>query len=324
MRQPSRSVLLLKSAILPYAAYTVALFTSAVTTFGAAGIPTAIVVLSIWGFIFLSRWRPDSLAHFIVAGVILLILIALLLPAVQQAREASPRATCKSHLRQIGLALYNYHDAYGSFPPAWTTDADGRPLLSWRVLLLPYLDQLSLYEEFDLTEPWDGPHNRELLRRIPSPYACPSSVSDEEGGETATSYVAVMEKGPRGQVHPPAAFPISETAHRNPCSSSNATRTFPGPNRATCRWMKPSHCWPPPSRSQRVGIAVRHFFRTTSTAATSSSPMAACSTPAIRSMSESGGGCSQSPVTMLIPTGTWPPAHPSPKPAGFGSATASG
>lgn len=190
MRQPSRSVLLLKSAILPYAAYAVALFTSAVTTFGAAGILPAVVILAVWGCIFFSRSR--MLVSFVVAGFIVLVLIVLMLPAVQQSREASRRTVCKNNLKMIGLALHNYHDTYDSFPPAWTTDADGRPLLSWRVLLLPYLDEAPLYEEFDLTESWDGPHNRELLRRIPSPYACPPSVSEEEGGESATSYVAVI------------------------------------------------------------------------------------------------------------------------------------
>ena len=153
MRQPSRSVLLLKSAILPYAAYTVALFTSAVTTFGVEGILPAIVILAVWACIFLSRSRVDSLGYVIIVGIVALVLIALLLPAVQSAREASPRTNCKNNLKQIGLALHNYHDAYGSFPPAWTTDADGRPLLSWRVLLLPFLDEAPLYEEFDLTEP---------------------------------------------------------------------------------------------------------------------------------------------------------------------------
>ncbi len=190
MRQPSRSVLLRRSAILPYAAYAVALFTSAVTTFGVAGILPAVVILSVWGCIFFSRSK--LLVSFVVVGFIVLVLIVLMLPAVQQSREASRRTVCKNNLKMIGLALHNYHDEYSSFPPAWTTDADGRPLLSWRVLLLPYLDQPSLYEEFDLTEPWDGPHNRELLRRIPSPYACPSSVWDQEGGETTTSYVAVI------------------------------------------------------------------------------------------------------------------------------------
>lgn len=192
MRQPSRSVLLRRSAILPYAAYAVALFASSVTTFGVAGILPAVVILAIWGCIFLSRSRVNSLASVVIVGLIVLVLIALMLPAVQPVREASPRTNCRNNLRQIGLALHNYHDAHGSFPPAWTTDANGRPLLSWRVLLLPFLDEAPLYAEFDLTEPWDGPHNRELLQRIPSPYVCPSSVTEEKRGETATSYVAVI------------------------------------------------------------------------------------------------------------------------------------
>ena len=77
----------------------------------------------------------------------ILILIALLLPAVQAAREAARRAQCANNLKQIGLAMHNYNDAYGCFPPAAITDAQGKPLLSWRVAILPYLENQPLYDE---------------------------------------------------------------------------------------------------------------------------------------------------------------------------------
>jgi prepilin-type processing-associated H-X9-DG protein len=100
--------------------------------------------------------------------------IALLLPAVQAAREAARRSQCVNNLKQIGLAMHNYHDTYGSFPPAMTLDPDGKPLLSWRVLLLPFLDENSLYEQFKLDEPWDSPNNQPLLAKMPKTYVCPS------------------------------------------------------------------------------------------------------------------------------------------------------
>lgn len=87
------------------------------------------------------------------------VLLALLLPAVQAAREAARRAQSSNSLKQIGIALHNYHNVYGSLPPAVVKDASGNPLYSGRVLLLPYLEQPSLYSSFDLTKAWDAPEN---------------------------------------------------------------------------------------------------------------------------------------------------------------------
>ena len=124
----------------------------------------------------------------VLGGVILLVvpcLIALLLPAVQQAREAARRSQCKNNLKQIGLALHNYHDVYGSFPPAYVADENGEPMYSWRVLILPYLDQQALYDSFDLSQPWDAPPNIDLLDRMPAVFRCPSHGDEEdEGGIT--------------------------------------------------------------------------------------------------------------------------------------------
>jgi prepilin-type processing-associated H-X9-DG protein len=105
-----------------------------------------------------------------------LVLIALLLPAVQAAREAARRAQCTNNLKQIGLAMFNYASAHDCYPPAATYDADGKPLVSWRVLLLPYLEQNSLYNQFHLDEPWDSPNNKPLADRMPNVFQCPSDV----------------------------------------------------------------------------------------------------------------------------------------------------
>ena len=71
------------------------------------------------------------------------------------------------------MAFHNYADVHGTLPPAAVCGDDGRPLLSWRVLLLPYLEQQKLYDEFRLDEPWDSPHNRPLLDRMPRTYQAP-------------------------------------------------------------------------------------------------------------------------------------------------------
>ncbi len=104
------------------------------------------------------------------------VLVGLLVPAVQKVRQASQRVTSSNNLRQIGIAMLNYADTFRStFPPAYRAGKDGKPLLSWRVLLLPYLEQQALYNEFHLDEPWDSPHNKQLIARMPKVYRSPAS-----------------------------------------------------------------------------------------------------------------------------------------------------
>jgi RNA polymerase sigma factor (sigma-70 family) len=86
-------------------------------------------------------------------------------------RLASARIKSMNNLKQIALAMHNYHDTYAHFPPPAVYGKDGKALLSWRVLLLPYLEENDLYRQFKLDEPWDGPHNRTLLKRMPKVYA---------------------------------------------------------------------------------------------------------------------------------------------------------
>jgi len=82
--------------------------------------------------------------------------------------------TC--HPDQVAHALNVYHEMYGSFPPAYTTDADGKPLHSWRVLLLPIMEQKALYDKIRLDEPWDSPYNSQFHKPTPKihTYYCPS------------------------------------------------------------------------------------------------------------------------------------------------------
>jgi len=103
------------------------------------------------------------------------VLVALLLPAVQAAREAARRSQSVNNLKQIGLAMHNYHDVYKTFPPRANFDKSGKPLLSWRVHVLPYIEQQALYREFHLDEPWDSAHNKKLIPRMPALYQNPSA-----------------------------------------------------------------------------------------------------------------------------------------------------
>ncbi len=94
-----------------------------------------------------------------------------LLMAVQRVREAADRAVTKNNLMQMSLAMNSYADGYQTWPPAAICDANGKPLLSWRVAILPYIEQGALYQQFKLDEPWDGPHNSKLLAQMPKDYA---------------------------------------------------------------------------------------------------------------------------------------------------------
>jgi len=130
-----------------------------------------------------------------VLGVVVVcggILAALLLPAVQAAREAARRAACMNNLKQIGLAMHNYHDANKHFPPAYVADKDGRPMHSWRVLLLPFLEEQNLYEQYRFDEPWDGPNNRLMWDQMPAVFRCPS---DPQADPSKTSYAAITGAG---------------------------------------------------------------------------------------------------------------------------------
>lgn len=102
------------------------------------------------------------------------VMVALLLPAVQSARAAACRMQCANNLKQIALAMHDYHGVYKSFPPAYSVDKNGKPLLSWRVLILPFIECMSLYREFRLDQPWDSEHNRKLIPLMPQIYRCPS------------------------------------------------------------------------------------------------------------------------------------------------------
>jgi hypothetical protein len=95
-------------------------------------------------------------------------------------KEAAARVQSQHNLREIALAMVNYHTANRRFPAAFISGRDGEPLLSWRVTLLPYMDQKSLYEQFHLDEPWDGEHNKALIEKMPQVYAAPGSKVAKE------------------------------------------------------------------------------------------------------------------------------------------------
>lgn len=128
----------------------------------------------------------------IVLGVIGCLFTLGFMPSFHGPSHFAYRAQCINNLKQIGLAVHNYHTANGCLPPAAITDKDGRPLLSWRVAILPFMEAGDLYARFHLDEPWDSPHNLSLLDAMPYGYACPTDRTLKKG---MSNYLAVIGSG---------------------------------------------------------------------------------------------------------------------------------
>jgi len=118
------------------------------------------------------------------------VMAGLLLPAVQAAREAARRIQSLNNLKQISLAMLNYEAAKGRLPAHAIFDGQGKPLLSWRVQMLPYIDEGDLYKKFHLDEPWDSPNNKPLIARIPQIYCNPNRPKDGK-----TNYLVPFGQG---------------------------------------------------------------------------------------------------------------------------------
>jgi len=161
-----------------------------------------------------TRRTGFTLIELLVVIAIIAILIALLLPAVQQAREAARRSQCKNNLKQIGLGLHNYHDLYNTFPPGavmrfpdttstnWCrSTANGGGSFGgapWTVLILPQIDQASIYNKLDFNEPFSTSSlpttapNGDFIPYLPA-YVCPSDP--EMGGQKSSNYVGASGGG---------------------------------------------------------------------------------------------------------------------------------
>ncbi len=103
------------------------------------------------------------------------------MPAAQKTRETPAHVVSTNHLKQIGIAMQNYEATYGKLPPAAICDKNGKPLLSWRVALLPFIDQGNLYKQFRLYEPWDSEHNLALAQTLVKTYTHPQQPKDKPG-----------------------------------------------------------------------------------------------------------------------------------------------
>jgi prepilin-type processing-associated H-X9-DG protein len=116
----------------------------------------------------------------------------LLLPAYSKAGNAAHRAMCVNNLKQIGLGLHNYHDAYGRFPPACIRDKHATPLYSWRVDFLPMFEYANIYDSLNRDEPRNSPQNAKVLNKSLPELIC---RSDNNWKDQSTNYVAIIGPG---------------------------------------------------------------------------------------------------------------------------------
>jgi prepilin-type processing-associated H-X9-DG protein len=147
-----------------------------------------------------------TVVELLVVITVIGILTALWQPVRSTSREDGRRDVCANNLKQIGLAIHLYNDKYGSFPPAYIADENGKPKHSWRVLILPFMDYGNLYAEYNFDEPWNSPHNMALAAKMPIEYHCPKDPTPAASG--ITSYAMLV--GPHAFSDGPTARHIAD------------------------------------------------------------------------------------------------------------------
>jgi Protein of unknown function (DUF1559) len=164
-------------------------------------------------------------------GLIFVCALVLLVWVIGRAREEARSSQCVCKLAQLALALHNYESTFGCFPPAAITDANGKALLSWRVAILPFMEEDSLYKQIKLDEPWDSPHNRRFHALRPPGFACPSHAGHDADG--TTSYVVVV--GPRTVFNGSRKGRSRAEIHDDPASTLVVVES----STSAINWMEP-------------------------------------------------------------------------------------
>jgi len=169
---------------------------------------------------------------------------------IARMRESARRAQSMNNLKQMGLAMHNYLDAHGHFPAVASVDKAGKPLLSWRVMILPYIDQQQLYQQFHLDEPWDSEHNKKLIDKMPPIFASPLREKLPAG---STTYLV-----------PTGASTIFRAATGTKIQAitdgtSNTILAFDAPAAAAVPWTKPDDwTYDPKAKEPTAGFFSGH------------------------------------------------------------------
>ncbi len=131
-----------------------------------------------------SQKRGFTVIELIIVSAISAILAALLMPAVQQSREAARRSTCKNNLKQLGLAMHNYHDTFRTFPPGYVSGKN-KNQIGWGTFVLIFMDQVPLYQKIDFNNDWNqNPKMIKIAQTVIKDYLCPTDPSKDKGINT--------------------------------------------------------------------------------------------------------------------------------------------
>jgi hypothetical protein len=158
---------------------------ASLVAFEIPGIAVAVLLLSL---VALRQWKPWWGVSLLAVAAGIGIVASPFLPLRTAPLESLNRERCRERLYYIEKALECYRGTHGHYPPAYIADKNGKPMHSWRVLILPCLERAGQYEQYDFREPWNSPKNLRLAADCPSVFRCPSDSSPE----CETSYLAVV------------------------------------------------------------------------------------------------------------------------------------
>lgn len=144
----------------------------------------AFLVLLVLGLLIEGQWQVSGL-----------IVIACLACSGFQERITPKRSRCQNNLKQLALAFHNFESRFHHFPQSSNSQADVRFPFSWRIAILPYIEQQALYDAYRFDEPWDGPNNSKLAERMPAVFRCPSEPRFFGDDVVTTPYLAVTGDG---------------------------------------------------------------------------------------------------------------------------------
>lgn len=181
-------------------------------------------------------------------GVLGLVVWSILQPAFAAARDAARSSACESNLLVIGAAIEEYYREHGSYPPAVVYDDNGKPMHSWRVLILPYLEP-NVADLYDMEKPWDHADNMKLIREMPHVYRCPADGKAIQG---ETSYLAVV--GPNTILNNANSNPTKRSREgEGPRLRDNPAETMVILDAAGCgvNWLEPKDI---PIAALRAGL----------------------------------------------------------------------
>ena len=172
----------------------VVVFATSLSLTGPWGIPFAVYVLLLVGFTRVCVSGSGGILGACLVWFLGVGLPVLIEPTYSHATPAALRNVCSNNLKQIALGLRDYRTAFSCLPPPLLPDKNGKPMHSWRVLVLPYLDHDDLYRRYRFNEPWNGPNNSKLATWLKI-YVCPGDRTITGQPPNATNYVAVTGTG---------------------------------------------------------------------------------------------------------------------------------